>query len=661
MKKSFKHIINLAALASVFFVASCNKYLDRAPLSNITPGDYLNTEADLATYTLSQYSFPSHSGWGLGTFANDNHTDNQLNSSFANRWVPGEWKVPTSGGEYAFTAIRNINYFFEQVIPKWKENKISGNSANIEHYIGEAYFLRAYEYFSRTQALGDYPIVKTTMKDDLGQLVDASIRQPRNLVARFILSDLDSAITLLKTPSPNQQNRVSKNVALLFKSRVALFEATWLNYHKNTALVPGTANWPGKKSHPNFSLQIDNEIDFFLTQAMEAAEQVADVVPLVENKFENSYNSSANPYYNMFSDIDLNKYNEVLLWRSYSTALNVSHNVSNYMNGSGGNSGYSRGLVENFTMANGLPIYASGSGYKGDDSISTVKTNRDTRLQLFMKAPGELRFTDKNNTNGTPVLEGYPDITGLAETRYVTGYALKKGMSYLSAQAEGSAGTTGSIIFRGVEAYLNYIEASYLKNKTINAKAANYWRQIRSRAGINPDFEITISNTNMNEEAKRDLGAYSAGTILTDKVLYNIRRERRLELIAEGFRFADLKRWRSLDQLKSNPLILEGIKVWGPMEKWFVREGKTLLIEPNTPGKTANVSLRSESPYIRPYRINLNSNNLVLNGYRWTEAHYLSPIAFNHFSITSPDGTAQNSKLYQNPGWPIVADQGAIQ
>ena len=660
MKNKFNKILSMLALGSLIFT-SCDDFLDRAPLSNITPSDYLNTEADLATYTISKYNFPTHGGWGVGTFANDNHTDNQMTSSYATRWVPGEWKVPTAGGDYEFGRIRDLNYFIEQVVPKWKANKLSGVAGNIEHYIGESYFLRAYEYFNKVQALGDFPIIKTTLKDELGELVGASVRQPRNMVSRFILSDLDSAITLLKSASPNAQNRLNKNAAYLFKSRVALYEATWLMYHRNTALVPGSANWPGKKSHPNFTLNIDTEIDFFLTQAMEAAEKVADAVPLVNNTKDNGYNSSANPYFNMFNDMDMNKYGEVLLWRSYSAALNVSHNVNHYMNTNGGNTGYTRGLVESFTMSNGLPIYAAGSGYHGDDSISTVKADRDNRLQIFMKGPRELRFTDRNNTTGGPMLEGYPDIVGLAETRYVTGYALKKGMSYLSGQAEGSAGTTGSIVFRAVEAYLNYIEASYLKNKSLNAKALDYWQRIRTRAGVNSDVQITINNTNMQEEAKRDFAAYSAGNILTDKTLFNIRRERRLELMSEGFRFADLKRWRALDQLKTNPVILEGIKVWGPMQKWFTNKGVSVLIEPNTPGKTANVSAKSESSYLRPYRINLNANNLVLNGYRWTEAHYLSPIAFNHFTITSSDATPANSSLYQNPGWPIVADQGAMQ
>lgn len=45
------------------------------------------------------------------------------------------------------------------------------------------------------------------------------------------------------------------------------------------------------------------------------------------------------------------------------------------------------------------------------------------------------------------------------------------------------------------------------------------------------------------------MGSYSAGQQI-NTTLYNIRRERRVELVSEGFRMADLKRWRALDQVK---------------------------------------------------------------------------------------------------------------
>lgn len=660
--KHIKYTIGLVGLSiGSIFLGACNKYLDRAPLADVTPKEYLNTEADLATYTVTRYNFPSHAGWGMGTFVLDNHTDNQVASGYSTIWVPGEFKVSATGGDYDFTRIRHINYFLEMVLPKWKSNKLTGNLPNIEHYIGEAYFLRAFEYFSKLQNLGDFPIVKNTLIDNMGQLTAASVRNPRNEVARFILADLDSAINLLNVSPPNGKNRISKDVALLFKSRVGLYEGSWLKYHGNTARVPGGPGWPGAQSHPNFSINLAEEINFFLSESMAAAEQVADKVELVANIKDDGQNSSNNPYYNMFWDVDMSSYSEVLMWRSYSFSLGVTHNVNHYMNQNGGNSGYTKGLVESFTMANGLPIYANGSGYLGDDDFKNIKAGRDNRLQIFMKAPGELRVKDKMNTDGTPILESNPAILDIAETRYVTGYALKKGMSYLAAQLPGSAGSTGSITFRATEAYLNYLEASYLKNNFIDAKASAYWQKIRNRAGVNQDFMHTVNNTDMNEEAKDDFGAYSSGTLLSDKILFNIRRERRLELVAEGFRYQDLKRWRALDQLKSSPYIVEGFKLWSDMEHWYVNtSGVSTLVEPNTPGKTANVSAKSESLYLRPYRINNSANNLVLNGYKWANAHYLNPIAVQHFTITSTDGSASSSTLYQNPGWPITANEGAI-
>ena len=358
------------------------------------------------------------------------------------------------------------------------------------------------------------------------------------------------------------------------------------------------------------------------------------------------------------------KYSEVLLWRAYDPTQGINHNANHYINQNGGNSGLTRGLVDNFLMANGLPIYASGSGYAGDDSIRLVKLERDNRLQLFMKAPGDLRYTDKVNTDGTPVVEGHPDIIGLQETRYVTGYALKKGFSYLSQQSEGSAGSTGSIVFRASEAYLNYIEASYLKNKTIDATADKYWKALRERAGVNPDYNVTIAATDMAKEAKNDFAAYSAGQLLTDKTLYNIRRERRSELISEGMRMFDLRRWRALEELITQPHIIEGFKLWGPMKNWYndTENGHSLLIEPGANGKTANVSSHTESMYLRPYRINTSSNNLVKDGYSWAMAHYLDPIAINHFIITASTPSDLNtSTIYQNPYWPMTANSGAIQ
>ena len=81
MKKRFNYKFQLVAVAfGLMAMTGCNKYLDREPLSNVTPDKYLRSEADLAAYTVGRYSFPTHSGFNVGTHGIDNNTDNQASS-----------------------------------------------------------------------------------------------------------------------------------------------------------------------------------------------------------------------------------------------------------------------------------------------------------------------------------------------------------------------------------------------------------------------------------------------------------------------------------------------------------------------------------------------------------------------------------------------------
>ncbi|MCU4174232.1 RagB/SusD family nutrient uptake outer membrane protein [Carboxylicivirga sp. N1Y90] len=650
MKKyNFKLLFYSFGVLSIAFLSSCNDFLDRAPLDQVTPEVYLNAEDQLAAYAINQYDFPTHSGWGNGTFNYDNHTDNQATSGVNARFLPGEWRVGENGGSWSFGQIRQCNYFLGDVVPKWKSGSIAGNPENIEHYIGEVYFLRAYEYFNKVQAIGDFPIIKKTLSDNEEELVEASKRRPRNEVARFIIADLDSAIMLMNNSPVGGNNRLTKVAAQLFKSRVALHEGTWLKYHKGTAHVPGGQGWPGANADylSGFTIDIDAEIDFFLNEALTASKAVVDEASLATNNGEyGGLEIFDNPYYKMFASNDMTDFGEVLFWRSYDVEENVYHQNQHYLQRNGGNTGYTKGFVESFLMENGLPIYAAGSGYQGDATVNVVKEMRDDRLKLFMKAPGE-QITDVN-------VEEYPDITGIPEVKYVTGYAVKKGVNRDDSQGDGSGSYTGSIVFRASEAYLNYMEAYYELNGSLDATAENCWRALRTRAGVASDFNVTIASTDMSIEGQGDWGAYSAGTLI-DATLYNIRRERRCELVAEGHRYRDIKRWRSLDQLQNYQI--EGFNLWGgAMEDWYIDDetGESILIPEGTDGKTPNVSSPTNSNYLRPYQI-IKTNNLAYDGYNWHNAHYLSPIAFEHFLLTS-NGDVSSSVIYQNPSWPIEAN-----
>ena len=665
--KKMKYI-NIAKVlllsCSLAILPACDDFLDEEPQSEVSPEKYLLNESQLEAYVNKYYAdydnwksdsddkggmIPSFWGSENGsTYKDDNATDNQQGTN--GRYLKDTWTVGQSGGKWNFTNINALNYYLQTVVPRLENGELTGTESNLKHLVGEGYFLRALEYFFRLQRLGDFPIVKTVLPDEQEALTEASKRSPRNEVARFILSDLDQAISLMNNNV--KKTRLSKNAALLLKSRVALFEATWEKYHAGTALVPNGTGWPGAEKDYNAGYQfpsgsIEKEIEFFLTEAMSAASQVADAVQLTENNqiIRDQASKGKNPYYDMFASHDPSGYSEVIMYRGYDLSLNNSHHFNHYLY-SGGNTGYTHQFEQVFLMENGLPVYAAGSGYAGDDYIADTKIDRDWRWRLFMKAPKEAKAVDNIAT-----VEYFPEAPRLyvsdAKNATSTGYIHGKGYSLDYNDQLLGKDQTAFVVYRASEAYLNYIEASYLKNGNIDATADKYWKALRTRAGVDTDYQKTINATDMSKEALNGWDAYSHGA-LVDATLYNIRRERRCEFIGEGFRYMDLIRWRALDQL--NGYQLEGAKIFGPMKSIF---GDNLKYD-QADEKNNNVSSPSLSDYLRPNQVT--STNQYYNGLYFYEAHYLDPIAVQHFMITSPDGsTVSQSPIYQNPGWPITA------
>ena len=661
-------------------LSSCHDFLNEEPQSSLTPEKFFSTADQLGAYTLNLYgNFPVHdqNTYSLGTFILDNGTDNQVGMSPANQWTPGLWLTP-SGSGWSFTFIRNCNYFLDQVLPKYEAGKISGNSNDVKQYIGEGYFLRAYAYWLQYSAYGDFPIVETALPDEKDVLMEATVRQPRNKVARFILEDLDKAIELLPVTATGGKQRINKACAQLLRSRVALFEGTWLKYHKGTALVPGGPGWPGDASLLG-SFDIDSEISYFLNEAMVSAKAVGDQV--VNNLAINTgtaegysgAESCINPYYGMFTEQNLNSYAEVLMYKSYvyTSDLKVSLNIYMQFQRNGGNSGWTRGLVNSFLMRNGLPIYAAGSGYDPEwenQGVTATLQNRDSRIQIFTKGDN---CVTAFNTDGTT--ENWAMgwlVNSSSEMRCVTGYGIKKGMIYTPNPQAHDHGVQGSIVFRATEAMLNYMEACVELKNSVDATAASYWAALRNRALVDPDYNKTVAVTNMAEEAKGDFGAYSHGA-LVNTLLYNVRRERRNELMAEGLRMNDLRRWAALDQLATTPFQIEGMKFWGTVYDASAGEnpmnlrnsdGLPSVVTVDVAGGTGNMSDPAISgPYVHPYQISKNIN--CFDGYQWTRAQYLSPLGQDAFRKTATEldseGGVVSSAIYQNPGWATVAGRPA--
>lgn len=677
MKSNHKYIATaFMAMAVAAGMTSCEDFLDREPMSTISPETYYSTAAQLEANLNDEYPnvLPSHNNWSYGLFGEDKGTDNQIEVTANDRYTTDRWKVPHSETDnWKFERIYRINFFLSEALPKFGEsmdgaqNTIQGDVATIKHYIGEMYFLRAYEYFKKLQLFGDFPIIEQPLTNEIEVLREASKRAPRNEVSRFIIANLDKAYEYM-SDIDLATTRINKDVAMLLKSRVALFEGTWLQNFKGTAFVPGGEGWPGASLHGDYqypSGSIDNEVKYFLEQAAAAAKTVGDKYKgsLTQNTgvVQQAADEPANPYFDMFAQENLSNVSEVLLWRQYARGLST-HNVNSAAGRGNYRIGLTRGLVQSFLMKDGTPVYthgtyADGDGYyKGDKTIADVRVNRDPRLSIFLKEPGQKNIlfeVDNNEGTEAVMVEPYPEITnGDGERAYATGYALRKGGSFNRKYYANGGGYTAAVCFRAAEALLNYMEASYLLHGTLDATASEYWTLLRQRAGIDTDFTKTINATDMSKEAENDWGAYTAGAVLSDKTLYNIRRERRCEYMAEGLRYMDLRRWRSMDQLMTSPSHLEGMHLWNtPMESWYNNLNADGTNE-------ANVSSKDKSEYLRPFE--RYSAQAAYNGCTWKMAHYLNPIMVKQFQLTATSGAdISTSTLYQNPYWPTVADQPA--
>ena len=380
----------LGVLSTGLLATSCEDFLDRAPITSITPEQYFKQDTELAAYTLNYYTSVLKSpagGFNAGAINWDDETDNMVVGGGNTSYYNHEWLVG-AGQALDFGTIRAINYFLQQAEAKNQEGKIAGDPAKIKHYIGEGYFMRASLHFDKLQTYGDFPYVDQVYVDDMAILQEASKRLPRNEVARKIIADLEKAEGMLLSGTAFNKNRIGKELATLMKARVALYEATFLKYHKGTPRVPGEAGWPGAAMAYNSgkTFNIDGEISYFLDVAMKASKEIADATTLAENSGvlqpERHKYTGWNEYFEMFSMPDPAPLSEVILWRDFDISLSITSGWLSYIL-EGGNNGMTKSYVDAFLMADGLPIYASAD-YQGDETIKQQVAGRDGRLQLFV-------------------------------------------------------------------------------------------------------------------------------------------------------------------------------------------------------------------------------------------------------------------------------------
>lgn len=494
-----KNIIKLCVFSLVVLLSSCEDYLDRTPLDEVSELDFYQTPSDIQAAVNGFYN--DLSGWASESVGfnilPDSYTDMGTAESPSNGISGLSYEIPSSASNsvWSFDEVREVNWLLDHV------DQAEGEATQINQYIGEAYFFRAHYYFELLKRYGDVPIFTQYFDDtDLDNIYKA--RDPRNEVADFIISDLTTAIDLLQSFPAVEPNRISKEAAQLFKARVALFEGTWERYHSGTAF--GVDGSDGSS---------------FLQIAADAAEDVID----------SGIFSLHSDYLTLFNQVGLSGNSEVMLWRDYS----VEQSQTNVIQKSWPNRcGYTKFAVDSYLCTDGQPISVSPL-FQGNDDLSTIENNRDSRLAALIMVPGDLILDDPDDAND--VVWTNPDFS-LANAGN-TGYESQKYRNPVIDDSNNGDFSiiTSRIIMRYAEALLIFAEAK-AELGTISQgdldKSINLLRTRVSMPGITLGG-ITI-----------DPNWPNYGYNLSD-ILYEVRRERSVELMAEGFRGNDLYRWRA--------------------------------------------------------------------------------------------------------------------
>lgn len=476
-------------LSILFIATACNdSFLDRYPVSEIAPPNSFKTAQDLKLYTNSFYNdLPSINN----IVKADNISDNVLYNGIPDeqtglRIIPGE--AGTSG--WSWGDLRKINTFFKYY------HQCSDEQAKKE-YSGVAYFFRANFYFAKLKRFGGVPwyteVLSTTDTEKL-----MKPRDNRELVVDSILHDLDRAIENLNTNKSS--DKVNKWAALALKSRICLYEGTYRKYHTELNLP---------------------DADKLIEMSWKAAERV-----MTEGPYKiYQTGDTQEDYRNLFASLNLVE-DEVILGRRYSKELDVVHSINYYFTSATQEDvGLTKSLVNSYLMSDGK-AFTSQSGYAEKTFVDETK-GRDPRLAQTIRAPGYQRIGDAQET--------LPDFSAS-----MTGYQVTKFVSDKSQDGNEAAFQDVAII-RFAEVLLNYAEAKAELGLFTQVDADKSIRYLRVRVGM-PNLNVEQANSNPDVVLAAqypNVTDGSAGAIL------EIRRERRVELAMEGFRYDDLMRWKT--------------------------------------------------------------------------------------------------------------------
>ena len=508
-----KYILSIFAAAGLLF-SSCDDYLDRPQLNVPDDNTYWKTESDARMFSQGfyyNYFVGYNSGWTVAYsplrfyYFSDDFASTGKQSGFENS-VPtsrgtnseSQSTITTYAGEnWNFAWVRRANIFLDRLEGRMKD-VLSEEAYN--HWHAVASFYKCFAYARQVATFGDTPYFETTFEaDDMETMYKD--RDSRTFVMDKVYDMLKNDV-LVNMRKNDGANMLNLYVAAAYASRWMLFEGTWQKYHGGDAAASQK----------------------YLQLAKEAAEIVM-----------NSGNYAINtPLRDLFGSQDLKGNKEALMYRHYTTEM-LKHHVASYSNGQESQSpAPNLALIKSFICQDGKVYQNSDLANVSPMTINNVMLTRDPRF--------EATFVDRPKVESNTLLYACKFIDRNALTLSNPGSVAMYGSN---------TNTNDAPVIRYAEVLLNWIEAKAELgavtqedlDKSVNLLRRRPLDATAEAKGIKNTPDMKLADITADFDPARDADV--------SPILWEIRRERRMEFVYEYSRLHDLRRWKKLDYMSN--------------------------------------------------------------------------------------------------------------
>lgn len=641
MKKLF---ISFIAVLGIGFFGCNDSFLEKIPVTELTEENAFNSYDNFKAFMWPCYKmftnntiFTSFADWAQnGQYRGDmkaGYLEAKYESSFNPYAFQTVASVATGNGWDFSSFIRRINLMLSHI------DGAAMTDEQKDHWRAVGYFFHSYWYMELIHRFGDVPWVDQVLQADSPEALGA--RVDRKTVADNVLERLQWAEQHIGNfTSQDGQNTINKDCVLAVISRFTLREGTWRKYHDL------------------------GDYEKYLKECVRVSELLMAKYP------ELYYGTDGQPaagYGEMWTTEDLSTVPGIIFYKSYVTDIlnagmcRIERTSSHFVE-------MNQNTVDLYLMKNGKPIMNSASGYHGCETMYTTFRDRDPRLYHCVLPPYKVangkgpegyrtwHFTDnpadreyidimgRNESCSNPGIgmkrlpnqnwnaSLVPEIPRLGTGSFVScrsGYYFWKNTNNWERNFSGGNYAADKPIFKIEEVLLNEAEAKWELGEFDQDMADKTINKLRDRAGVAPMVVAEIDGDFDPNRGKWYAKGDNEG-VPVDPVLWEIRRERIVELMGEGFGIYDVWRWRMAPWFINRP----ACGIW--TTKAYALKNNMTLYNPDT-GFSDGVDGSMEEGHIFLF------NDPLKEGKGWDDKYYLWQIPTNEILL--------NPNLTQNPGW----------